>query len=208
MGDFFEVITSFPTVIFTVLLAAVLLFWIVTSLIGIGEALDLEFDVADDLPDTGLGNALSFLGFAGLPMMLVATAVLLFAWATSTLLSLAIDGASDVVFAILAAAVTIIAFAVGVMAAMFFLRPLHRLMDDKLAPKRRDFVGRICQVTTLRVDAAFGQAEVNDPDGGSLLVQVRCDIANQLTAGSHALIIDLDDEAEVFQISPDVDGLL
>ena len=56
---------------------------------------------------------------------------------------------------------------------------------------------------TDRVTAEFGQAEVRDDEGGSLLVQVRCRHDNDFRSGDRALIFDLDRDTGEFQISAD-----
>ena len=49
----------------------------------------------------------------------------------------------------------------------------------------------------------FGQAEVRDAEGGSLIVQVRCDKANDLASGDRVLIFDLNKQTGEFHVSPD-----
>ena len=54
---------------------------------------------------------------------------------------------------------------------------------------------------TGRVDARFGQAECAD-GGAGLLIEVRCDVQNELQRGSQALIVSFDDEREAYVIEP------
>ena len=61
----------------------------------------------------------------------------------------------------------------------------------------------MCTITTTRVTDEFGQAEVRDPEGGSLIVQVRCRKENDFHEGDRALIYSLDPDTGIFQISAD-----
>ena len=70
MGDFVEIIFSYPTVVFTVVLGASLVVWGVTSVFGgdLGDDLDTDFDTDTDLDGSGEGafqNALRAFGLGG-----------------------------------------------------------------------------------------------------------------------------------------------
>jgi len=82
-------------------------------------------------------------------------------------------------------------------------RKFAHVFVPTLALRRRQLVGSTCTITTQKVTADFGQAEVRDEEGGSLIVQVRCPKTNDLTSGDTALIFDLDTDSGVFTISPD-----
>ena len=73
--------------------------------------------------------------------------------------------------------------------------------------RRRDLIGRLCTVQTGRVDANFGQAEVVDDERSTHLIQIRCEVDNDLRTGMRALIVDVDDDGR-FVVSPDVESLL
>ena len=108
MSDLLDVAVSLPTVIFTVLLAVLLLFWLVTSLAGLGELVDIEPDSSGEFGDGPLGSALAFLGVAGLPAIAVATTVAVFAWATSALLSLAFGDRAGVALLLITIGVVVL----------------------------------------------------------------------------------------------------
>lgn len=86
------------------------------------------------------------------------------------------------------------------------MRPLRRMMAEEAVPTRRDFVGRMCVISTGRVDLRFGQAVVRAADGSAAVIQVRQqrnrDDEPALKAGSTALIFDYDAEGEFFWVMP------
>jgi hypothetical protein len=81
------------------------------------------------------------------------------------------------------------------------VRPMAGLFTTDSARGRDTLVGKICVVSTGRVDGTFGQATYDD-GGAGLIVQVRCDRKNGLKRGDQALIIDYDKGRESFSIEP------
>lgn len=206
MADFLEAIVEFPTVIFTVLAGVSLTLWIVTTAFGVGfDALDGLTDVDADIDTDSSGplaNALGFLGLASMPLIVSLTLASIFGWLISLILMTIVGSPTTLAFI----ALGIIVFAVALVGALFITamlaKPLSRFFVEEPPPRRADFVGRTCVIRTERVTADFGQAEVTDAEGAALLVQVRCEQANDLRHGDEAVIWSLDDEIGVFQITP------
>lgn len=90
-------------------------------------------------------------------------------------------------------------FAAAFAAASLAVRPIHKLLVAGAGPRRSDLIGKLCTVRTQRVDAAFGQAEV---DHASSLVQVRDLSGRGLKYGDRAIVFDYDGDQEVFLIAP------
>jgi hypothetical protein len=80
-------------------------------------------------------------------------------------------------------------------------KPLGKIFVIVEAPKRAGVIGKVCTITTGRVDVGFGQAEQAD-GGAGLLIQVRCDRSEGLKKGDQALIVSYDDEREAFVVEP------
>ena len=206
MADFLDAIVEFPTIIFTVIAGTSLTLWIVTTAFGVGfDALDGVTDVDADIDHDGggfLANALGFLGLASIPLTISLTLSSIFAWLISLTLMAAIGSRTTWVLV----SIGIIVFFAATIGALFITaaiaKPLSRFFVAEPPPRRADFVGKPCVVRTDRVTADFGQAEVADAEGATLLIQVRCDEANELRHGDEAVIWSLDDEIGVFQITP------
>ena len=220
MKDVVDLALSLPTVIFTITTIFFLGFWLTTTLIGSGmDALDdLDFDLDGDVDvdvdvDTDvdvdghssglLRGALDFLGITGMPILLALNLLSLFAWVISMIfMAMAGDVSGGA-----AIAVGLLVFAGSFLAGGFITGRIATRFSHVLTPtfalRRRELVGSVCTITTQRVSGDFGQAEVRDAEGGSLIVQVRCVKDNDLGAGDRALIFDLDAENGVFHISPD-----
>lgn len=215
MSDVVDLAFSLPTVIFTITTIFFLGFWVITTVLGAGvdalDDFDLDFDAdidADvDLESSGsnglLQGALEFLGIAGMPVLLALNLISLFAW----VMSMIVMAAAGEVSGGAAVATGLLVFAGSFLFGGFVTGRIAQRFSHVLVPtfalKRRELVGKSCVLTTQRVSADFGQAEVRDDEGGSLIVQIRCTKENELGAGDRALIIDLDADGGVFHISPD-----
>jgi hypothetical protein len=185
MSGFFEAVLSFPAVVFTPVLIVVIGYWLVV--IVLGADLDTDGD--------GTGGFLGFLGLGGVPAAVVLSLLVAFAWFASLAGGELFGGLPGAV--VLAAAVLVawVLTRLGVLV-------LKRLLPTGVEPSRTDFVGRTCVVRTGRVTSTFGQAEVHSDDGSSAIVQVRQTGADDLRAGTVALLYDFDADGEFFWIVP------
>jgi hypothetical protein len=239
MSQFFDAILTFPTSVFSGLLALVLLYW-TTVLLGLVDLDLIDLDV--ELPDVGdpsgaleagveagveaglegadgvdldgepssggLAGALNVLGLAGVPLTISLSLVIVASWLTSYLVTGWLAGrwpglAASAWIGILVGGFSL---AVGLVAARPVLKPLRRVFATALAARRTDFIGRLCTVTTLKVTARFGQAEIEDGGAGQL-VQVRCEEPNELTRGDQALLFDYRPQDEVYLVVAARQGL-
>lgn len=80
-----------------------------------------------------------------------------------------------------------------------FTLPFDPAFKTHNGPHNRDFIGRVAEVRTGRVDSNFGQALVSD-GGAGLLVEVRCSGSAQLTRGQRALLLDYDAGSGVYEV--------
>ena len=214
MQNVIDTAVSFPAVIFTVSTLFFLGFWLATTLLGAGinslDDFDFDFDgdvdadvdadVSTDNSGGLLRASLEFLGITGMPILLALNLLSIFGWATIMVAMTVLgDGGGPLVGTLLAIGAFLVGgFLTGRIAARF-----DNVFVPTPAIRRQQLVGRICTITTTKVTATFGQAEVRDDEGGSLVIQVRSDESNELSTGDRALIFDLDRDAGVFQVSAD-----
>jgi hypothetical protein len=193
MGDFFDVVFGFPTALFTFLLLVVVWYWIVV-LVGM-----LDADPADSDHTTGL---LAGIGLGGVPVTVVVSLLVAFAWFAS------LAGATLVSGAVLSLVVLVGALAAAWLLTLISVLPLRRLFPAAEGNSRSAFVGRSCVIRTGAVTATFGQAEVTAADGSSAIVQVRQTGEDTFAAGSVAVIYGYDAEGEFFWVVPAPDSLV
>lgn len=255
MTEFLEVMTGYPTVILTVLMGLVLLYWLmvifgavdveVPGLDGLVESVDgavegfvdgavegaaegLLDGAADGAVDAaldgaadaagegaaealdagephgaaGLAHLLSLLKLNGVPVTIVVSALVLWAWVlTGLTIQLLGDRLGQGWLRHgLATLVLLGTGFVALLATSITVRPFRNAFRGSVGRSRRSFVGKPCTITTGRVTATFGQAEVDD-EGSSLRIPVRCFETNTLRRGSRALIYDYQADEEVFLVS-------
>lgn len=190
---------SFPTVIFTFLLAVCVMWWVLSMVLS-GLDLDVDGDGAD-----GLGDQL---GFTAMPLPLALSFLALGGWVTTALLQSAL-GSEDDGFELAvgtALGVLLVAVIVGLLIVKLMSKPLGRLFSTELAPTRRSTVGSFCKIRTLEVNDHFGHAEVLTGPTRGALISVRA-AEGRFTRGDTAHVVDYDEGTNTFIID-DADELV
>lgn len=197
-----KLILTFPTVIFTFLLAVCVLWWLLSMVLA-GLDVDLDGDGADGAD--GLGDQL---GFTSMPLPLALSFLSLGGWLTTALLQSTLGTKTDGFELAIGTAIGVLvaALVVGLAIVKVLSKPLGRLFSTELAPTRRSTVGSFCKIRTLEVNEGFGHAEVlNGPTRGAL-ISVRAK-DGRFTRGDTAQVIDYDEASNTFVID-DIDELV
>lgn len=183
MATFFSAALSLPTVVFTVLLGFFLVYAVLTLLGAVQmDQLDSVFDF-----DSSEGDWL-----AGVPLAVVTGVSSVFAW----LLSFA--GMKFLPETLLVKiSVGLGATLLGALIGIRAVRPLRSLFITADGPHRKELVGKICTIRSLRVNDSNGTADVGD-----LVAEVRCFRDNDLTVGSKALVYDYDPVEGTYHVGP------
>ncbi|KYF94689.1 hypothetical protein BE18_16060 [Sorangium cellulosum] len=251
MAEVLAASLAFPAVIFTVLLALALIYWLFVVL----GALDLDLlggahgDATPDLGGLegaakgalegaakgslegaakgslegavkgslegaadaphGVGALLVALELHRVPATVTLTLIAAFGWFTSalsTMLAAPLWAGAGLPRWALGLAALAGSLVVAVLLTSVAVRPLAPLFVTRHATSKKDLVGRVCVVSTGRVDERFGQAVI-DEGGASHILDVRCDTPGALRRGDRALLVSWDPNAEVFSVEP-LDGLL
>jgi hypothetical protein len=189
MGEFVDAALSFPAVVFSFLLAAVVLYWLLV-LIG---TLDVE------IGDLDLGDGL---GLGGVPVTISVSVLVVVAWFLTLAGTVSISGLATLPHTLLGIALLVVAAVVGALVARLVTLPLRRLYLTGGQASRNDFVGRECVIRTGTVTGEFGQAEVTAADGSSAIIQVRQTGEHTLGNGKRALIFEYDIDGEFFWVAP------
>jgi hypothetical protein len=193
MNEFIGAAFAFPTAMFSVLLVAVIGYWVVVVL----GALDVESLDGGGESGGDSGDMLSVVGLGGVPITVVLSFLIAIGWFASLAAGALVPGA----FA--PAVVLIVALGVAWLVTRLAVIPLRRLFAEAPAPSRADFLGRPCVIRTGTVTLTFGQAEVTVEDGSSAIVQVRQTGEDRLSAGCAAYIYGYDDPGEFFWVVED-----
>ena len=196
-----EMISRFPTALYTVPLIVCLVFWLLT-LLGLFdmEIFDLDVDGADSLG--GLSGLLATFGLSDVPLTLALSILFFIAWVICLVsgvwlqpvlpegnISLWINGA-----------VLGISFIVSVFLTGRIVRFLDPFFVTHEARSKHSLIAQACEITSMSVDKDFGQAKLED-GGAGLIISVRALEPNTLTKGHKAMIYDYDADKNIYFIS-------
>lgn len=231
MTEFFSIILSVPTVVFTVLLLVIVLYWLMVivgaigvDILNVGEAAGAKIEgmvsgavegkiegVLDGAVEgkvegmtgrleavSGGGGFLAVLGFGKVPATVVISSLALWSWALCVL-GVRFAGGLGVPALALDLAVPVLAVFLSGMITGVVVRGIGRFIGKHEPLRRADLVGKLCTITTGRVDAGFGQALISE-HGVDLTVDVRCDPPNALRRQSKAVIVGYDAEHHFFTV--------
>lgn len=183
LSQFVSVITSYPTVVFSVLLGIAVLYWICASLgllnIHLGDLTDhhhgMDHGHGADQPGNaeGMAGLLAKLGLNGVPLTLIIAIIAAVGW----MLSFYISGLAKPLLPIGLAwvgnsVILLLSLYLATWAAAFLIRPLRPLFKKAQASGQKILTGRTATVRSLRVDSQFGEAELIE-GGASIIVKVR-----------------------------------
>ena len=191
-----NLISRFPTVVYTIPLGVCLLFWLV-SLLGAFDFLELDVD-----SEAGFAGILATFGLAGVPITLSFSLLFLFAWT----LSLFSDAwllpwlPNGIAHDLAGVAVLIVSFFIALYVTGKITQPLSKLFITHEARSNRSLLAKYCQITSMSVNENFGQAKVED-GGAGLIISVRASSPNDFTKGDTALIYEYDPDKNLYFIS-------
>ena len=221
MSSLFAALTSFPAVVYTVLLGVVLVYWLL-AIIGLvdfeaGADVDIGADAADagdagdagDIGDAGDGGPEGLSGLAawlvafglnGVPFSIVVSLLALVGWfltgmASLTLLPLVPDALRWAA----GASVLLAAAALSIVIAAQLVRPMRGLFVTHRAISNAALVGQVCKVLTGVVDERQGRAEVAQR-GAGINIRVWAPAPNSLRRGDAALITEYDSARQRYRI--------
>lgn len=201
MTIFLANILAFPTIIFSILLSVAVLYWLI-SLTGLLGS-DLDLDTGDGWLD--FGGLMTTLGLKGVPLPLLLTLVLLWAWLTTYSVQVLFATWLTGVIGIVVSCVLIpVALLLGVVLSALLVRPFHSLLAESQQPTQTRILGCVCNVTSPTVDQHNGRAEAH-LDGAHLILQIRS--STPLTRGSRAVFIEYIAEKNLYWVVPEAEFL-
>ena len=161
-------------------------------------------DTSDGACQGALSGLLNMMGVRGVPITVVTSFVLLWAWVIS-MVGTKLLGAAAATFLVggFVAGTSVLG---SLVLAAISARPFRKVFVTPAAPSRVSLVGKMCIVTSAKVDDKFGRAEIEDGATG-FVAEVRCPQDNQLTRGQKALVYRYDPADGVFFIGPVDDAL-
>lgn len=167
---------------------------------GAADALEAaDGDLSDDSFGGLLAGILNVMGVRGIPVTVVGTFIIFWAWILSYLATRFFGSlAATAIFGLIIALASVLAACV--LAAMT-TRPFRKLFITQLAPRRASLVGKTCTILSAHVDDSFGRGEIND-GGAGFVAEVRCPGDNDLVRGSEAIVYRYEADKGTFFVGP------
>lgn len=205
MEAFLTTSLQFPTLFYSVLLGACLAYWLLAAC-GLVEIDGLDaLDLGIDAEPGGIAGIFGRLGLAGVPIMLVATLVVFFAWVATYFVQLLVLGhVPGPLRWLLGTGVAVLALPPAVLATATALRPVRRWLLRLRPPAVASLLGRVAVVRTPDVDATHGMADLDD-GGAGLVLQVRGDPAAGIRRGDRVVLLAHAAETNTWNVVPERD---
>lgn len=192
MTEFLNTVLTFPTLVYSVLLAFCTVYWLLAAT-GI-----VDFDAVDGWlttdGDTAEPNVaagmVARLGLSGVPMMLVLTVLSFFGWLITYFVHLfLLQHLPDGLRWIGGAGTLIVTLLPGALVTSLLLRPLAAVIARLRPPVPPSVLGRAGAVISPYADADTGRAQFDD-GGAGLILQVRTLPGERLARGDRVVLIE------------------
>ena len=202
MSGLWEVLSSYPTSVYTVILGVLLVFWLFAVLGAVDiDFLSFDVDVDPDVDIPGFVGLMHTLGFIGVPFTIVLSVLVFLAWVFTYVIAVnVLPLVPTTILKVLVGTGTLIgSFLLAVPITSKIVAPLRKLAIVNEAKSNKDYVGYACKVTSLEVDKDFGQGFI-ETGGAGLNVRIRAQVPNKMTKGVIVRIIDYDAEDNVYKV--------
>ena len=201
-----ELLSSYPTVIFTALLMFCLAWWLVSIVVSGADGADTDMDADGD--GDFFGRAGRLIGTGAVPVSLGFTVLSFGGWAVCLLLSVAVnpDELSGRAARLVGTGILVGGGFAGLGLVRFFARVSKPVFTTLTAPRRHENLGARVRIRTTLVTHSFGQAEVLTGPLRGAVVKVRA-AEGRFTRGDIALVIDFNAETNVYDIDEIPEGL-
>ena len=210
MNPFYENISSFPTVFFTIFLMLTTLYWLV-AVLGFIDIDVLDFDIPDADGALGAGDGMTNadalaglalkLGLYGVPVTIIVSFLSLFGWLVCYYTVHFLLGWLPTGLLRYVAGIPILlgSLWVAVMVTAVIIKPLRPLFKkaEQHTPKR--ILGQTVIVRTSRVDSGFGEAELDD-GGAGLILRIRADKDQTFTRGDRVVLLQYLETENIYRV--------
>ncbi len=211
MDPFYQNISSFPTVIFTFLLALCVLYWLV-AVLGFVDLDFLDIDIPNPDGDIGLGDQdistpdalaglMLKLGLYGVPVTIIVSILSLIGWFISYYaVYFLFDYIPDGFLHYLAGIPILIgSFYLSALVTGRLIRPLRPFFKSATQDTVKLILGQTAIVRTSRVDDQFGEATLND-GGAGLIIKVRATGNETFTKGDRVVLLEYIPEQHLYRV--------
>ncbi len=212
MDPFYQNISSFPTAIFTFLLAVVTLYWLV-AVLGLVDIDILDFDVPDadgslgantdtniSTPDALAGLMLK-IGLYGVPITIIISFISLFGWLICYYMVYALAGIlpDGLLRYLIGTPIFLVALFLSMMITAFIVKPLRPLFKKAQQHTDKLVLGQTVVVRTTKVNNSFGEAILDD-GGAGLILKVRSTGEQVFARGDRVVLLEYMKDKNTYRV--------
>ena len=204
MADFITTCITAPTVFYSALLGVAALYWLLVAL-GAFDIDVFHFHIDADVSGDGVHphGFLEFLSLGRVPITVLATFLVTFAWFLCLVGEVALRAPLGAVLpgAVYDWLMGLGAFFAAVPLTGFAAKPLRGVFTIHEAQTKRGVVGTPATVTSVTADERFGTA-VADLAGDEIILNVVTRAGVTMTKGEIAVVVEYDDARDLYLIAP------
>ena len=210
MDPFYQNISSFPTVIFTFVLAICVLYWLF-AVLGVVDIdvldIDADFDLGNEATSVNaLAGIMLKFGLNGIPVTIILTFLSLFGWLASYYIMHFLSpfipaGMLHYSFGLL---VLFVAFWFSVFLTaiiIVLLRPLFQKVEQQTIKR---VLGKTAVVRTSKVTDSFGEAFLDD-GGAGLILKVRSSKDKSFVKGDKVVLVEYLENENIYKVISEQD---
>ena len=208
MTPFHQTVTSFPTVVYTVLLIVCALYWVV-AVAGIVdlEILDIDMDGDIDAADSdsvqeGIAGLLHRLGLAGVPLTIVITLISIVGWLLcyySTYFGAKFIPNLLPIKLVVGLVVFLAATYIAILVTAQLIKPLRAMFKKLDYDESKHILGQVVIVRSGLVDKNRGEAELND-GGAGLILNIRATGDDTFSKGDEVVVVEYIEETNLYRV--------
>ena len=213
MDPFYQNISSFPTAIFTLVLAICILYWLLAvfgivdlDILGF-DALDADFDLDSEVSTANaLAGVMLKFGLNGVPVTIIISFLSLFGWLASyyCMHYLAALIPAGVLFYLFGMLVLIASFWLAVLLTAMIVKLLHPFFRKVEQQTIKRILGQSAVVRTSKVTDSFGEAFLND-GGAGLILKVRSNNDQTFVKGDKVVLLEYLESDNVYRVISEQD---
>jgi len=198
MNPFHQTVTSFPTVIYTVLLIVCVLYWAI-AMLGLVDLEILDIDLDGDIDSTDsaetqsiLAGVLLKLGLNGVPLTIVLTIIAIIGWLIcyyTTYFGAKLLPDLNIIKIIAALVTFVIASYITVLITAQVIKPLRALFSKLDVDETKHIIGQTVVVRSSVVNTERGEAFMND-GGAGVLLNIRTSAGSEFKKGDNVVVIE------------------
>lgn len=205
MRPFYQIVASFPTIFFTILLIVVVIYWLFTIL-GVFDIslLDFDMDISAD-GDISSANALTGLmmrfGLHGVPVTIIISLIVLFGWLLCYYLVYFLSPlfSTGLLRLLLGLPALIGSLYVAVLLTSFVIKPLRPFFHKTQQETIKRVLGQVAIVRSSVVNEQFGEVTLAD-GGAGLILKARTMGATEFRRGDRVVLLEYVPEQYVYRV--------